>query len=99
MAVPAAYNDLKEGVEFRDHYGWVFYQRNIAVPQFAMSQRIVLRFSSVTHHARVYLNGELICEHEGGFLPFEVQLNDHLKPGDNLLTVACRTSSTTPPFP
>ena len=21
MAVPAAYNDLKEGVEFRDHYG------------------------------------------------------------------------------
>lgn len=88
MAVPAAYNDLKEGVEFRDHYGWVFYQHNIAVPQFVMSQRVMLRFSSVTHHARVYLNGELICEHEGGFLPFEVQLNDHLKPGDNLLTVA-----------
>ena len=88
MAVPAAYNDLKEGVEYRDHYGWVFYQRKIAVPAFAMGQRVMLRFSSVTHHARVYLNGELICTHEGGFLPFEVQINEFLKPGDNLLTVA-----------
>ena len=88
MAVPAAYNDLKEGTDFRDHYGWVFYQRTIAVPQFAMSQRVMLRFSSVAHTAKVYLNGWLICEHKGGFLPFEVQLNDYLQPGDNLLTVA-----------
>lgn len=88
ITVPAAYNDLKEGTKYRDHYGWVFYQRNVAVPQFAMDQRVMLRFSSVTHHARVYLNGELICTHEGGFLPFEVQINDALKPGDNLLTVA-----------
>ena len=29
MPVPASYNDLKEGVDFRDHYGWVFYQRNM----------------------------------------------------------------------
>lgn len=88
MAVPAAYNDLQEGEDFRDHYGWVFYQRKISVPQVLLSQRVMLRFSSVAHHARVYLNGELICEHKGGFLPFEVQLNDHVKPGENLLTVA-----------
>lgn len=88
MAVPAAYNDLQEGEAFRDHYGWVFYQRSIAVPAFAMSQRVMLRFSSVAHHARVYLNGELICEHKGGFLPFEVKINDFVKPGSNLLTVA-----------
>ena len=23
MPVPASYNDLKEGADFRDHYGWV----------------------------------------------------------------------------
>lgn len=88
MPVPASYNDLKEGVDFRDHYGWVFYQRSIAVPAFVRDQRLMLRFSAVTHHAKVYLNGELICEHKGGFLPFEVQLNDVLRDGDNLLTVA-----------
>ena len=89
MPVPASYNDLKEGIDFRDHYGWVFYQRNISVPAFVKSQRIMLRCDAVSHYAKIYLNGELICEHEGGFLPFEVEITDKLQDGcDNLLTIA-----------
>lgn len=88
MPVPASYNDLKEGIDFRDFCGWAFYQRAIAVPEFVRSQRVMLRFSAVTHHTKVYLNGKLVCEHVCGFLPFEVQINDYLEPGDNLLTVA-----------
>ena len=89
MPVPASYNDLKEGVSFRDHYGWVFYQRTISVPRFVREQqRVVLRCDAVTHHARVYLNGEEIIEHRGGFLPFEVEIGGLLKDGDNLLTIA-----------
>ena len=88
MPVPASYNDLKEGADFRDHCGWVFCQRNISVPSYVKSQRIVLRCAAVTHYAKIYLNGNLICEHKGGFLPFEVELNDVLEDGDNLLTIA-----------
>lgn len=88
IAVPASYNDQKEGVDFRDHYGWVFYQRNISVPAFMLTQRIMLRFGAVTQYAKVYLNGELICEHKGGFLPFEAEITDKVRPGENLLTVA-----------
>ena len=89
MPVPASYNDLKEGIDFRDHYGWVFYQRNISVPAFVKSQRIMLRCAAVSHQARIYLNGELICEHTGGFLPFETEITYKLKDGqDNLLTIA-----------
>ena len=89
MPVPASYNDLKEGIDFRDHYGWVFYQKNISVPAFVKSQRIMLRCDAVSHYAKIYLNGELICEHEGGFLPFEVEITDKLQDGcDNLLTIA-----------
>lgn len=88
MPVPASYNDLKEGVDFRDHYGWVFYQRMISVPNLILSQRLMLRCAAVTHHAKVYLNGEMICEHKGGFLPFEVEITDKMQQGDNLLTIA-----------
>lgn len=88
MPVPASYNDLKEGIDFRDHYGWVFYQRNISVPSVILSQRLMLRCAAVTHYAKIYLNGELICEHKGGFLPFEVEITDKIKNGDNLLTIA-----------
>ncbi|MGN0158628.1 MAG: beta-glucuronidase [Brotaphodocola sp.] len=88
MAVPSSYNDLKEGEDFREHYGWVFYQRTIAVPNYMKSQRIVLRMAAVTHICKIYLNDALICEHKGGFLPFEVEINDYLKDGENLLTIA-----------
>ena len=89
MPVPASYNDLKEGISFRDHYGWVFYQRMISVPAYVRNtQRVVLRCDAVTHHARVYLNGEMICEHRGGFLPCEAEVGDLLTNGDNLLTIA-----------
>ena len=87
MPVPASYNDLKEGTAFRDHYGWAFYQRTFALPKWMREQRIVLRCDAVTHHAKIYLNGKEICEHQGGFLPFEVELNEWLSEGDNLLTI------------
>ncbi|WP_243342726.1 beta-glucuronidase [Anaerococcus sp. AGMB09787] len=88
MPVPSSYNDLKEGSDFRDHYGWVFYQRQLYVPKTLREDRLVLRFDAVTHHAKVYLNGEMLVEHRGGFLPFEVEIQDYVKDGNNLLTVA-----------
>ncbi len=88
MPVPASYNDLKEGIEFRDHYGWVFYQRKVSLPASLSGQRVVLRCDAVTHHAKIYWDSELICEHRGGFLPFEVQLDSRQAQGRHLLTVA-----------
>jgi beta-glucuronidase len=88
MPVPASYNDLYEGAEFRDHIGWVWYEREIVVPDHFFTQRIVLRFGSVTHAAKVYVNGQLVVEHTGGFTPFEAEINAFVKSGKNRLTVA-----------
>lgn len=88
MPVPASYNDLKEGIDFRDHYGWAFYQRKISLPQCTDNERVMLRCEAVTHHARVYLDGKMICEHKGGFLPFETEITDVMTAGVHLLTIA-----------
>ena len=88
MPVPASYNDLYEGAEFRDHIGWVWYEREIVFSDHFFAQRIVLRFGSVTHAARVYLNGQLVVEHQGGFTPFEAEINAFVNSGKNRLTVA-----------
>ncbi len=88
MPVPASYNDLKEGIDFREHYGWVFYQRKISLPQAVSGERVVLRCDAVTHHAKVYLDGKLLCEHKGGFLPFETEIADLMTEGEHLLTIA-----------
>lgn len=87
MAVPASYNDQKADKNHRNHYGWVYYQAEFTIPKFMQGERIVLRFGSVTHKAVVYLNGENICEHIGGFLPFETEITDKVK-NNNLLCIA-----------
>ena len=74
MPVPSSYNDLKEEEKYREHYGIVFYQRRISVADFLRGQRIMLRVGAAPHSAVIYLNGEEICRHKGGFLPFETEI-------------------------
>lgn len=88
MPVPSSYNDMKEDAAYRDHYGWVFYQRKVMIPAVLQTQRIVLRMDAVTHSARVYWNGKEIGCHKGGFLPFEIEINSAECRDVNLLTIA-----------
>ncbi|MCD8395767.1 MAG: beta-glucuronidase [Lachnospiraceae bacterium] len=79
MAVPASYNDQKDDVNLRSHYGWAVYQRTFTVPRHLQGERLVLRFGAVTHQAEVYLNGQYLGSHKGGFLPFEFDVTDLLR--------------------
>lgn len=88
MAVPSSYNDIGVNGDIRNHVGWVWYERSFAIPKALAGERIVLRFGSATHTAIIYLNGEPVMEHRGGFTPFEAEINGFLQPGTNRLTVA-----------
>ncbi|MGF6355029.1 beta-glucuronidase [Paenibacillus sp. 4624] len=88
MAVPASYNDIGVSATIRDHVGWVWYEREITLPSVMSEERVVLRFGSVTHLAKVYVNGKFVTQHKGGFLPFEAEINRYLHKGKNRLTVA-----------
>lgn len=101
IAVPASYNDQKDTREYRNHYGWAFYQKEVTIPAFYEGQRLFLRMDAVTHDAKVWVNGELLCEHRGGFLPFEAELTGLVTPGETfLLTIAAdnRLSHSTLPI-
>ncbi|WP_078431513.1 beta-glucuronidase [Metabacillus halosaccharovorans] len=88
MSVPSSFNDTGLTADIRNHVGWVWYEREVTVPAILTSERIVLRFGSATHKAKVYVNGELAVEHTGGFTPFEAEINRFLQKGQNRLTVA-----------
>ncbi|UUZ84802.1 hypothetical protein LJK88_14940 [Paenibacillus sp. P26] len=99
MAVPSSYNDIGVNGDIRNHVGWVWYERSFAIPKALAGERIVLRFGSATHTAIIYLNGEPVMEHRGGFTPFEAEINGFLQPGTNRLTVAVNNivDHSTPP--
>ncbi|GAA4917371.1 beta-glucuronidase [Nesterenkonia rhizosphaerae] len=100
-AVPASFNDLFTDAEIRDHVGWVYYQRTVRVPRGWAGERIMIRFESVQHQAAVYLNGDLVGEHTGGYTPFDVDITDRVSAGEEFrLTVGASaelTNETIPP--
>lgn len=87
MPVPSSYNDIYESREFADHVGDMVYQRRFTVTGDMKRRRLILRFGSVTHKAQVWLNGVCLGSHKGGFLPFEFDITEKAKEGENLLTV------------
>ena len=87
MAVPGSYNDQGVIQSIRRHVGEVVYERTIVIPKHLNGERIVLRFGSVTHHATVYIDGQEVVTHSGGFLPFEADISDIATVGAHRLTV------------
>jgi hypothetical protein len=82
MAVPASFNDIEATREARDHVGDVWYQRTLRVPRGWDGQRIVLRFDAATHRASAWVGDALVVEHEGGYTPFEADITDHVRAGE-----------------
>ena len=89
MVVPSSFNDVAVESEKRYFIGDNWYERTIAVPSFESDEELVLRFGSVTHKAKVYINGQLLGEHIGGFTPFEVSIPEELTRKKELLISVC----------
>jgi beta-glucuronidase len=81
VPVPASYNDIFTDPEVHDHDGEVWYETTVRVPSGWAGQRIMLRFGSATHRATVWVDGQEVVEHEGGFTPFEAEVTDLVEPG------------------
>ncbi len=87
---------LTHAAEMRHYQGLVWYQRHFSSRK-AAGRRTFLRFGAVNYTAQVYLNGQLLGRHEGGFTPFAFDVTAVLRDGDNQITVgvdsaASRTS-------
>lgn len=82
VAVPASYNDQSPDPRFRNYAGITEYRRSITIPKAWKGMRVCLRFDAAAHSARIMLNGQEIATHRGGFLPFEVELDGVMEPGE-----------------
>ncbi len=66
---------------------WI-YRRRISLPKESAGRRLFLKFDGVMTGAKPAFNGVALPEHLGGYLPFQYELTQWLKEGDNLLEVA-----------
>lgn len=60
-------------------YKAVWYRRQLEVPALSSDQRLLLHFGAVDYHAQVWVDGQAVIEHEGGYTPFSVDITDAVR--------------------
>lgn len=66
--------------------GTVWYKKQFEY-SITKGKRLFLHFGAVNYFADVYLNGEKIGDHEGGFTPFQFEITDKVRNGGNTIIV------------
>ena len=82
-------------------YQHVFvYEKTFAASNDWEGREVSVVFEGAMANARVLLNNAAIATHSDGYTPFSTRLNEHLKPGENLLRVEIDGSENPdiPPF-
>ncbi len=69
------------------------YLREFTLPKEWLDQRIKLRFDAVHSECKVWLNGSLVGQSEGCFLPIELDVTKAALAGKNTLVVAVKNES------
>jgi len=84
LNVPGDWNTQREQLMFYE--GPVWYRRLFNYHNRA-DKRVFVYFGAVNYKATVYLNGEKLGEHEGGFTAFNFEATSVLREGENSLIV------------
>ena len=96
MTLPHTWN-AEDGQDGGDDYyrGKCWYLRDLDRPETTENSRIWLEFEGAAMTAEVYLNGEKLAEHAGGYSTFRVDLTDHLKDHNKLAVSVSNARSRT----
>ncbi len=77
ILVPFCPESVLSGIGNTDFLNAVWYRRTVTIPADWAGQRVLLHFQAVDHDATIWVNGQELGRHRGGFTPFSVEL-----PGD-----------------
>jgi beta-glucuronidase len=84
LNVPGDYNTQKPELTYFE--GTVWYKKTF-MHSINKNKRLFLHFGAINYLADVYLNGNLLGKHEGGFTPFQYEITDTVKEGNNTIVV------------
>lgn len=65
----------------------LWYERKFQIPEDWKGKNVLLNFGAVDWKAEVFVNGNKIGEHTGGYTPFSFNITKNLKDGENSLAV------------
>ncbi|MDA3893090.1 MAG: glycoside hydrolase family 2 [Salinivirgaceae bacterium] len=89
LEVPGDFNSQIKEITYLE--GTVWYKKTFTYTRDS-SKRLFIHFGAVNYLADIYLNGEHLGQHEGGFTPFQFELTHKVLEGENRLIVKADNS-------
>lgn len=96
LNVPSDWNSQLP--ELKYYEGTIWYARKFDASK-ETNKRLFLYFGAVSYRCRIYLNGQEIGQHEGGFTPFQIEITNAVKEKDNFLAVEVNNTRTVDAIP
>jgi beta-glucuronidase len=84
IKVPGDWNTQKEWLKLYE--GALWYERHFTYQPVA-GHRAFLHIGAANYRSVAAVNGKLVCQHEGGFTPFDCEITKVVKPGDNSVVI------------
>lgn len=87
IRVPFTYQCEMSLINDQDFHDIVWYQKNFDLPETMIGKKILLNFGAVDYKADVWINGQHVKSHEGGHVPFSVEITREVLNKGNQLVV------------
>ncbi len=86
IMVPFCFQSKLSGIEDNSFHDIIWYRRVFDIPKKFNDKKVLLHFGAVDYRCLIYLNGECVGSHEGGFVGFSLNITQFLE-GPNVLVV------------
>jgi len=76
IIVPFCPESVLSGIENVDYINAVWYKKKFRITQEGRNHRVILHFGAVDYETKVWVNGNYVGSHVGGYTPFSFDITD-----------------------
>ncbi|HEX9025036.1 MAG TPA: glycoside hydrolase family 2 TIM barrel-domain containing protein [Clostridium sp.] len=87
IIVPYVFQTELSGINEQEVHDIIWYSKDFDITEDLKDKRVMLHFGAVDYKADIWVNGIHLMNHEGGHVPFSVEITDVLKEKGNNIKV------------
>ncbi|MBD3194290.1 MAG: glycoside hydrolase family 2 [Candidatus Lokiarchaeota archaeon] len=75
--VPFCFQSKLSGINDNAFHDIIWYAKEVELKEVFLKRRILLHFGAVDHSCKIFVNGECVGSHTGGYTPFNIDITDY----------------------
>ena len=85
--VPFCPESELSGINYKDFIPDVCYRKTIKLSEEEISGNVILHFGAIDYESHIYINGDEVCHHTGGYSSFSCNITKYVHAGENVIFV------------